>query len=146
MPNDLGQSQRQDIYLQALAPLGSRDRRREVPAAEKNVMVRQTGKIAKARLYEENGTDVNLAVDLVTEALSGTVDQALVICNDSDLQRAVDRAMESGVKVFVANPCRPRSGGNVGPTAWSSSVISTASPTNDPHLRFTSSRPSLVVI
>ena len=64
--------------------------------------VRATGKIVKAHGYEETGTDVNLAVDLVADAPGGSVDRALVIYNDSNPQRAVDRTTQSGVDVFVA--------------------------------------------
>jgi uncharacterized LabA/DUF88 family protein len=110
LPDDPGQSQRQDIYMQALAASGVEIIEGKFQRRDKNVMIRATGKIEKARVYEEKGTDVNLAVDLVADALGGAIDRALVICNDSDLQRAVDRAMQSGVDVFVANPYRHRGG------------------------------------
>lgn len=110
LPDDPGQSQRQDIYMQAVTASGVEIIEGKFQRRDKNVMVRATGKIMKARIYEEKGTDVNLAVDLVTDALGGSIDRALVICNDSDLQRAVDRTMQSGVDVFVANPYRHRGG------------------------------------
>lgn len=110
LPDDPGQSQRQDIYMQALTASGVEIIEGKFQRRDKNVMVRATGKIVKARVHEEKGTDVNLAVDLVANALIGSVDRALVICNDSDLQRAVDRTIQSGVDVFVANPYRHRGG------------------------------------
>ncbi len=96
-PTDPHQSQRQDVYLQALAT----DARIEVVE----------GRFARRKkpvrlVWEEKGTDVNLAVDLTHDAAVGTIDVALLVSNDSDLQRAVDRARSHGVEVVAANPHR----------------------------------------
>ena len=64
---------------------------------------REHGKIAKAWVYEEKGTDVNLAAHLVADSC-GDLELALVVSNDSDLQEAVNIARSQGVEVRVANP------------------------------------------
>jgi hypothetical protein len=56
-----------------------------------------------AEVVEEKGTDVNVGVDLVRDALTGQMDSALVVCNDSDLPRAADIAILH-VEVVVSNP------------------------------------------
>lgn len=53
---------------------------------------------------EEKGSDVNLAVQLVADALRGRMQAALVVSGDSDLQSAVDVARGEGVSVWVADP------------------------------------------
>lgn len=63
----------------------------------------KSGGVADAIVYEEKGTDVNVAADLVEDACGG-LDTALIISNDSDLQRAVDIAVRHGTTVFIANP------------------------------------------
>ena len=57
-------------------------------------------------MAEEKGSDVNLAADLVHDACTRTPDLAVVISNDSDLQRAVHLAMRCGVTVYTVNPHR----------------------------------------
>lgn len=53
---------------------------------------------------EEKGSDVNVAVNLVKDALLDAFDLALVVSNDSDLQGAVDIArLEGGKQVFIAS-------------------------------------------
>ncbi|CAN5785371.1 hypothetical protein BH20ACT4_BH20ACT4_05700 [soil metagenome] len=104
-PSDPHQSQRQDVYLQALAA----DSRIEVVEGrfarrKKRVRLTSSGSTAMAEVWEEKGTDVNLAVDLTHDAAAGSTDVALVVSNDSDLQRAVDRARSYGVEVVAANP------------------------------------------
>lgn len=61
---------------------------------------------AKVRVVkvEEKGSDVNLAVLLVRDALKGQMDTAIVVSGDSDLQRAVDIARREGVTVYIAEP------------------------------------------
>ncbi|RZZ82372.1 NYN domain-containing protein [Pseudoxanthomonas winnipegensis] len=54
---------------------------------------------------EEKGSDVNLAVHLVHDALTNAFDVALVISNDSDLAEAIRLARSTGKPVGVANPC-----------------------------------------
>jgi hypothetical protein len=55
--------------------------------------------------FEEKGSDVQLAVQLVKDAYLGLFDLALVISNDSDLQPAVDVVLGLPNKnVMVVNP------------------------------------------
>lgn len=53
---------------------------------------------------EEKGSDVNLAVQLVEDAVLGRMDVALVISGDSDIQMAVDIATSHGIEVVVVDP------------------------------------------
>lgn len=103
---DLGdpqQSQRQDVYIDALISTGVRVVEGRFAKREKKVRLKGTGKVREAVVYEEKGTDVNLAAELVRDSCGG-LGVALVISNDSDLQRAVDIARENGTTVYVANP------------------------------------------
>lgn len=52
---------------------------------------------------EEKGTDVNVATHLVTGVLSGSVDAAVVVTNDSDLSLPV-RVARDRVPVGLVNP------------------------------------------
>lgn len=52
---------------------------------------------------EEKGSDVNVASHLLIDVLTGTVDAAIVVSNDSDLKFAVSFA-RSRVPVGVINP------------------------------------------
>ncbi len=100
---DPSQSQRQDIYIQAVTATGVEVIEGRFARREKQVRLKKSGALAQAIVYEEKGTDVNLAADLVEDSCNG-LEVALVISNDSDLQRAVDIAVRRGVNVFVANP------------------------------------------
>jgi uncharacterized LabA/DUF88 family protein len=52
---------------------------------------------------EEKGTDVNLATHLLADVMSGSVDAAVVISNDSDLKLPIERARQL-VPVGHVNP------------------------------------------
>ncbi len=77
-----------------------RARKKWMPAVD-------SGDLVKVRVTEEKGTDVNLGTDLVWDACHRAMDCALVLCNDYDLQRPIDKAMEAGVEVLVVNPHAP---------------------------------------
>jgi hypothetical protein len=49
---------------------------------------------------------VNLATDLLWDALTGTMEVALVVSNDLDPQRPIERAMSHGTTVVTVNPHR----------------------------------------
>ena len=54
---------------------------------------------------QEKGSDVNLAVDLLSGGFRGTYDQAIVVSNDSDLARAITVVQKELQKpVFILNP------------------------------------------
>jgi uncharacterized LabA/DUF88 family protein len=61
---------------------------------------------------EEKGSDVNLASHLLVDVLSGAVDAAVVISNDSDLAFPV-RAARERVPVGVVNPRTTRFAGDL---------------------------------
>jgi hypothetical protein len=52
---------------------------------------------------EEKGTDVNVASHLLMDVLTGAVDGAMIISNDSDLRFPIEQARER-VPVGVVNP------------------------------------------
>jgi len=61
--------------------------------------------IGLIRTLTEKKTDVNLAVELVADALTIPLEAVLVVSGDSDLQPAIDAVREkTRVKVGVANP------------------------------------------
>jgi NYN domain len=109
--DDPGQSQRQDVYLRALATRPKveivcgqfKERPRRVPLARPR---RGRVRLADVIVTEEKGSDVNLATDLLWDALAGAMDVALVVSNDLDLQRPIARVMSHGVTVLTVNPHR----------------------------------------
>lgn len=111
-PDDPRQSQRQDVYLRALATRPKveivygqfKERERWVALAKRGRRGRV--RFVEVRVTEEKGSDVNLAADLLWDALTGVMDVALVVSNDLDLQRPVQRVMAHGVEVVTVNPHR----------------------------------------
>jgi len=68
---------------------------------------RRTVPFSAARVVhrEEKGSDVNLAVQLLWDCFrDDECDKALVITNDSDLEDAIRKAVESGCSVGLVNP------------------------------------------
>jgi hypothetical protein len=64
-----------------------------------------SGKTIQVVKYEEKGSDVQLAVQLVKDAHLDLFDMAVVISNDSDLQPAVDIVLALPRKrVMIVNP------------------------------------------
>lgn len=119
--NDPGLHQRQDRYLRALAASGlveileGQFKSTNVKAfrtlgAKCGDCGAATGQCScgsnfiKVQKTEEKGSDVNLAVELVKDALTQPPTVALVVSGDSDLQRAVDIARGAGVQVLIADP------------------------------------------
>jgi hypothetical protein len=62
------------------------------------------GSGARVLISEEKGSDVNLGVHLVHDALCGLCQKALVITNDSDLAQALVFARKGGISVGFMNP------------------------------------------
>ena len=61
--------------------------------------------LVKVRRTEEKGSDVNLATDLLKDALgTGECRTALVVTNDSDLAYPLEVVQEFGVRVILVNP------------------------------------------
>lgn len=66
-----------------------------------------SGVTAGIRAFEEKGSDVQLAVQLVKHAFLDSYDRAFIISNDSDLQPAVNVVREISNKVVcIVNPDR----------------------------------------
>ncbi|MBO0802495.1 MAG: NYN domain-containing protein [Nocardiopsaceae bacterium] len=130
----------QDIYLRALDAAGSVDhveygyyvsRVKPMPLAKRDahgrpslispqwpVMIQDGsgGSVTDARFMvsvahrEEKGSDVNVASHLLADVLLGTVDAALVISNDSDLQFPI-RQVRLRVPVGTVNPSAHQTAG-----------------------------------
>ncbi len=57
------------------------------------------------QVFEEKGTDVNLATLLVRDAFLGAFDRTIVVSNDTDLKLAIDTAVQiAGKQVHVVSP------------------------------------------
>ena len=108
--SNLGQPQRQLIYLRALATLPGLEihygvfrsgvKRRPlaepVPDLPPYVLVRDS---------EEKGSDVNLATRLLVDGFSGEYEQAVVISNDADFAGAMRYVRDGlGLRVTLVNP------------------------------------------
>jgi len=109
--DDPGVSQRQDVFLRALATRPKmeivygkfRTRTKRLPRARPRGRRRSTVEVL---VTEEKGSDVNLATDLLWDAAHREMEVALVVSNDFDLQRPVERAMALGIRVLTVNPHR----------------------------------------
>lgn len=144
--NALGQRE-QDVYLRALKASGSADvieygnyvsRVATAPLATEDgkhrpvlanpawpIMIKDSQGVevhdaifmASVARREEKGSDVNVASHLLIDVLTGVVDAALVISNDSDLAFPIQQ-MRSRVPVGLVNPSRNyRAGKLAGSTA-----------------------------
>ena len=109
-PNDPHQTERQDVYLRALATLPGleihygefRERIKYRPLARP-----KPGDPAYVRIRdtEEKGSDVNLATRLLVGAFTGDYEQAVVVSNDSDLAAPIRYVSHDlGLRVVVVNP------------------------------------------
>ena len=109
-PDDPSKPTRQQIYLRAL---------RTIPIVEiiygsfltKNVSLpleaSKTGKMKFVKVIrtEEKGSDVNLAVHMITDGYKGLYDSAVMVTNDSDLVEAIRIVKnELGKSVGILNP------------------------------------------
>jgi hypothetical protein len=88
---------------------------------------------------EEKGSDVNVAAHLLFDVLTGQVDEAVVISNDSDLRFPIQHA-RNRVPIGTVNPAgrlhagdlRGRPGDGVGNYWWRASQPPTSARTNFP--------------
>ena len=109
-PSNPGQTQRQLIYLRALASLPrlktyygtfrSGVKRRSLaepmPGRPTYVLIRNS---------EEKGSDVNLATQLLVDGFNGEYEQAVVVSNDADFAGAIRYVKDSlGLRVALVNP------------------------------------------
>ncbi len=104
---DPGQPQRQDAYLRALKGANfpfhyvkGRFQTRTLRLPELG-----SGELVQVRQTQEKGSDVNLAVRLVSDACDGKMDAALVVTDDFDQEGALKVVgQECGITVVVASP------------------------------------------
>lgn len=96
------------MYLRALAARGGIDIVEGKFVVRRRRVMTTGGSWVTVDVSEEKGSDVNLGADLVWDACHQAMDAALVLSNDFDLQRPIDRAIEAGVRVLVVNPHRRR--------------------------------------
>lgn len=113
-PNNPGQSQRQELYLRALATvpeiditlgnfMESHPRMRVHPSEQPPSSI----KVIK---YEEKGSDVNLATHLLCDTYENKFDIAVVITNDSDLVMPIQQVRNRlSKKVLLLSPYKKRS-------------------------------------
>lgn len=96
---------RQQAYFRALATLPKLERIMG-NFIKKKTKISVTDDVAiVARVFEEKGTDVNIATHMVNDAHNKMYDTAIVVCNDSDIADAVRIVTkELGLKVIVVNP------------------------------------------
>ena len=97
------------------APLATADRRGRpvISSANWPIMIRDAGGsdvpgatfMASVARREEKGSDVNVASHLLVDVLTGKVDAAVVVSNDSDLRMPVDVARQH-VPVGLINPTK----------------------------------------
>lgn len=62
--------------------------------------------------HEEKGSDVNVASHLLVDTLSGTIDAAIVISNDSDLRYPIQEARRR-IPIGTVNPGQARLAGDL---------------------------------
>lgn len=117
LPKDPDASQRQAVYWRALDTLPRVDRqlglfkvRSKWRYLDGSVgLLRPGPEVARVRLPEEKGSDVNLASWVLLDGLRGTYDEAVVISNDSDLRTPVRMVQEDlGLPIGIVNPDRSR--------------------------------------
>lgn len=104
---DTGKSTRQDVYMQALSAVTPElsvyygEFRRQQKPMRKAYKDGRVGPYVWVWDTEEKGSDVNLAVELVNDAWSNLYDMAVVVSNDSDLERALRIVKKKGRIVGV---------------------------------------------
>jgi len=108
--DDPGQSARQQVFLNALGAKGEVEivkgqfRARTKYGIPTDIERYGSGKI-EIQIFEEKGSDVNLATLLVRDGFLGRYDQAMVISNDSDLSLAISTVVNEITKpVHVVSP------------------------------------------
>jgi len=100
--DDPSKAMRQDTYFKALTAfipeltIYKGEFRRNQDDAPRVTRGGGVGDLVRVWVTEEKGSDVNLAVELVNDAWLGLYDAAVVISNDSDLERAVLTAKKKG--------------------------------------------------
>lgn len=89
-PNNPSVRQRQEIYIRALLTTNvevfyGQFKTRDVKGAMLDSKGMPTRNIVTVRKYEEKGSDVNIATQMVADAFRGNFDAAILLSNDTDL-------------------------------------------------------------
>ena len=97
--DSVDKARRQNIYLEALETLPDL-------AIHYGYFLPKTRRGATGTTYEEKMTDVNIAVELLSDAYEDAFDTAIVVSADSDLARPITMVRErfAGKRVVVAFP------------------------------------------
>ena len=109
-PTNPGQAQRQLIYLRALATLPDLDIHYGVfrSGIKRRPLATPTSGLPTHVLIrdsEENGSDVNLATQLLVDGFNGEYQQAVVVSNDADFAGAIQYIRDVlGLRVTLVNP------------------------------------------
>jgi len=100
---------RQEAYFRALNTLSTLERIMG-NFQRKKIKINVTDDISiNARVYEEKGTDVNIATHIVNDAHNKRYDTAILVSNDSDIADAVRIVKEElKLEVIIVNPSRNR--------------------------------------
>jgi uncharacterized LabA/DUF88 family protein len=104
---DPGKATRQDFYLRALAAVTPTlkvyqgEFRRQPKYMPRYLPNGEAGPTVLVWDTEEKGSDVNLSVELVNDAWCKLYDLAIVVSNDSDLERAVRISKKKGRTIGV---------------------------------------------
>lgn len=127
-PDDLSKSTRQQIYYRALKTIPNAEiilghfsvhhvKMRLVQAIEYDFEVPFSGRTQSRRIeevevvkFEEKGSDVNLASEMLIDGFNNAFDVAVLISNDSDLEKPV-KHLKSVLKkkVIILNPHEKKS-------------------------------------
>ena len=107
---DGGPRKRQTTYLEALRTLERLDvisgtfRQR----TKRGLLLHpdpSSSQIATISTWEEKKTDVNIATEMMFDAMGGVCEKIAVVTNDADLSRCLQRIRDDlNIKVFIINP------------------------------------------
>ena len=113
LPNDRDAPNRQDVYFRALKAMYGE--KIEIIEGRFSIKTKKTPleenpkKIVRVIQAEEKGSDVNLAVEMVHDGWSDKFDCAVVVTNDSDIERALSILKKHlKKKVFLFTPGAPQ--------------------------------------
>lgn len=115
-PDKPGQAARQRKYLRALKTLANVEIyygqflvRKAVRKLTAKKMAKNDNGLREVWIYEEKGSDVNLATHLIADGFRARYDLAIVISNDGDLKWPVEFVRKEFNPVGIINPHKTRS-------------------------------------
>ena len=106
--DDPRQPERQSAYLRALEYYGVKVYRSPFEIKVKKFRTNCFNIPINVKVPQEKGSDVKLATHLITDAYLDAYDIAIVLSNDSDLEEAIIKTIETfNKKVLVFGPVKP---------------------------------------